>query len=315
MSRMPAYRTEPMIAIPCGEAGNILRLLRPRIVNHGWGIQSSVRLPLMDASVAESGHWVGTGGRIQQVTFADDGKSSSTWLAVRQLSMITFFRPMYHINNIPAIKPEIFEGLFPQSRISANPVAVLNARENGSNSYVDVSFNPYYARQFAVVNDAGVWSTWDIEGRKKLTLIAGKQGTIKDESMMENPSNEQDNKDGWHRIVWATNVSTIAICDRRSLVVFDITAMPKRLQSCNLLPSNSTDWILDLKRSAVQSNHLYLLTSSRIFWLEVVAVCEGKTPDTAGVKVILSYRHYRDPNDNTMKLVVLKDDDGKSSAK
>lgn len=309
VSRMPAYRTEPIIAMPCGEAGNILRLLKPRVENYGWGIQSSVRLPLMDASIAEHGHWVGTGGRIQQVTFADDGKSSSTWLAIRQFSMITFFRPIYHISPVSAIKPDIFEVSFPPSKICANPVAVLNAQQNGSKILIDVSFNPYYARQFAVIDDAGSWSTWDIEGRKKLNLIVGKRGTMKDESIIGSPSKLPVNADGWHHILWVANVSTIAVCDRRSLVLFDITAMPRRLRSCNLLPSNSTDWILDMKRSAIHSNHLYILTSSRIFWLEVVAVGEARKPDSPGAKLILSYRHYRDSNDNTMKLVVLKDDD------
>jgi len=312
--RMPAYRTVPLIAMACGEAGNFLRLLRPRIEHHGWGVQSSVRLSLMDASIAEQGHWAGTGGRIQQIAFADDDKLSSTWLAVRQHSMITFFRPMYHINHIPAITPEIFEASFPPSHINANPVAVLNAEQSGSTGYVDVAFNPYYARQFAVVDEAGAWRIWDIEGRRKLTLNAGKQGTMKDGSMIGSPSNESGISDGWHRIVWATNVSTVVVCDRRSLVVFDITAMPKRLGSHSLLPLNSTDWILDINRSAVNSNHVYVLTSSRIFWLDIVAGGEGKKSSTPGAKLIISYRHYRDPNDYTMKLVVLKDETGKRSA-
>ena len=311
VSRMPAYRTKPIIAMPCGEAGNTLRLLRPWVENHGWGIQSSVRLSLMDAGMAEQGYWTGRGGRIQQITFADDGKGSSTWLAVRQLSMITFFRPMYHISPVPAIKPVDFEVSFPPSNISANPVAFLNTQQNGSKTFVDVSFNPYYTRQFAVVDDAGSWSTWDIEGRKKLILVAGKRGIMNDEPVIESLLKEPATVSGWYRVLWATNVSTIAICDRRSLVVFDITAIPRKLRSCRILSSNSTDWILDMKRSALHFNHLYVLTSSRVFWIEIVAAGHGRKQDTPGANLILSYRHYRDPNDNTMKLVVLKDDNGK----
>lgn len=313
-SRMPAYRTEPIIAMPYGEAGNVLRLLRPRIENYGWGIQSSVRLPLMNASIAEKGHWVGTGGRIYQVVFAEDGKFSSTWLAVRQLSVITIFRPMYHISHTPAFKPDTFGVSFPPSHISANPVALLNAQQCGSKSFIDLSFNPYYPRQFAVIDEAGFWCIWDIEGRKSLTLAAGKQGTVKNETMTQTASNEEEITDGWHRIVWLTNVSTIAVCDRRSLVVFDITATPKRLRTHRLFLPSSSDWILDIKRSAIHSDHLYVLTSSRIFWLKIIAFDEGKKHVSSGAKLILSYRHYRDPNDNTMSLEVLTDNDGKSFA-
>lgn len=310
---MPAYRTEAIIAIPCGEAGNTLCLILPRVENYGWGMKSSVKLSLLEASTDERGYWVGTGGRIQQIICAGDDKSSSTWFAIRQLSMITIFRPLYHVSPIPAITPGTFGASHAPSNLGANPVAVLNAEQTGSNNYVDVSYNPYYARQFIVVDDEGSWSTWDIEGRKRLTLVPGKHGSIHDKPVDGSLPSGLHDADGWHQILWVTNVSTIAVCNRRSLVAFDITSTPRPLRSYDILSPDSTDWILDMKRSAVHLNHLFVLTSSRIFWLEVVTAGERIAPNSSGIKLILSYRHFRDPNDYTMKLVVLKDNEGKNS--
>lgn len=313
VERQPGYRTEPVIAIPHGEAGHVLRLIRPGIERHGWGSKNSVIVSLLGAKPLDCGHWVGTGGTIHQISFAEDGNVASTWLAVRQAFETTIFRPMYYSIPQPAVVPVGYGQMYPPSRLSTNPVAVLTAERTGSNRHVDIAFNPYYTRQFAVVDDTGSWSIWDIEGRVRqqstLELIPGKSGHIYDDYLHDPSLNDLNSADGWHKFLWAGNVSTIVVCNRRHIAIFDIKSSPFRLNGTEILPPSSTDWIRDVKRSPQNVSHLFVLTSSRIFWVEVIAAAEDKEGDS-GIRPILSYRHFLDANDGTLKLTVLEDTNG-----
>ena len=291
VGRTLGSRTTTLIATPCGEAGHVLRLIRPRIEKHGWGKQSAARLSLMDAGSLDQGYWIGTGGPILQITFADDGNSANTWLVVRQASVTTIFRPIYYTTSIPAVAPSGHVKIYSPSRIHANPLAVLTAERSGSRGHVDVSFNPWYTRQFVVVDELGSWSIWDIEGRQSksstVKLIPGRSANIYDGYVPDPTLKKPDNADGWHQILWVSTVTTIVVCNRRHLAVFDVKARPIRLQSPELLAASNSDWILDLKRSPVDLSHLFVLTSSQIFWLEVLPAGREEDGDI-GVRVILS---------------------------
>ena len=316
VEHQPGYRTIPIMAVPHGEAGHVLRLIKTSSASYRWRKNGSVTLSMMDPASTEEGHWIGTGGTIHQIVFADDGNPTSTWLAVRQAFVTTIFRPLYQTMTVPAITPMGHETMYSPSRLAANPVAKLTSEHTGSVYHVDVSFNPYYSRQFAVVDDVGAWSIWNIEGRTRnrntLELIAGQSGRLLDGYVQDPALKQHNNMDGWHRILWVSNVSTLVICNRRHISVFDVQSTPTRLQGHELLPVNSTDWILDVKRSTAHLEQLAILTSSRIFWVEVLAAGEENQEDqerNVGVRVLLSYRHFRDPNDETLKLAILKSDE------
>jgi RNA polymerase I-specific transcription initiation factor RRN6 len=308
-------RKTTIIATSCGQAGHVLRLIKPRIERHEWGRQSSTRLSLLDTGSSDHGYWVGIGGRILQTVFAEDRNSPTTWLAVRQASSTTIFRPVYSATTTPAVVPNGYTNLYLSSRLNANPVAVLTAEQSGSRSHVDVTFNPWYTQQFAVVDQMGSWTTWDIEGGRKkhstTRLIPGKRANIYDGYVPDPTLKAPDNADSWHQIWWVGSVSTIFVCSRRHVAVFDVKAAPIRLSSRGFFKANNSDWILDVKRSPSNLSHLFVLTSSRIYWLEVIPAGEEKDSAT-GFKVILSYRHFRAANDRTMRLSILNDEDGKN---
>ena len=310
-------RKTTIIATSCGEAGHVLRLTKPRIERHEWGSQSSARLSLLDAGSSDQGYWIGIGGRILQITYAEDGNLSTTRLAVRQANATTIFRPMYGATTTPAVMPSGYAKTYPASRINANPVAVLTTERSGSRGHADVTFNPWYTRQFAVVDELGFWSIWDIEGGHKKNgitrLAAGKRANIYDGYIPDPTLKAPDNADGWHQILWVGTVSTIVVCNRRHFAVFDIKAEPTRLQSKGFFAASNSDWILDMKRSSSNLSHMFVLTSSRVFWLEVIPGGEEKDGDV-GFRVLLSYRHFRDANDGTMRLAVLRGDDGRTHA-
>lgn len=305
-----------IVAIPCGEAGHVLKLVKPRPERLGWDSQNGVRLSMGSTNVDE-GHWFGTGGTILQIASVDDGNELSTWFAVRQAAMITIFRPIFRKAPKPFIPPAGHIATYPPSCLDANPVATLTRQESGLKEHVDVSFNPWYGRQFAVVDRAGQWSSWDIEGRQKrrsaFNIVPGKMGQIYDD-FGENsaiPGYKLPGDVGeWHRILWAGSVSTMIVANRRHLAIFETKSKPIRLPSHSFNTSLLKDWILDIKRSTVDLSHLFVLTTTRIFWLKVTPTGEDGPNVESGVKVILSHRHYRTATDDSMKLTMSKDENG-----
>jgi RNA polymerase I-specific transcription initiation factor RRN6 len=304
-------RKTTLIAMPCGEAGHALRLIRPHSDKYAWGAGSAARLSLIDIKSSDQGYWVGTGGTILQILFADENETPTVWLAVRQARMVTIFRPTCGSELRFAVAPDYLNS-YPPSRIYANPVAVLTSERCGAGDFVDTSFNPWYARQFAVVDQMGFWSVWNIESKRNrsssLSLVPGRSGRIFDGFMPDPNLNELGNADGWHKILWIGTVSMIVVCNRRQLALFSIKTLPTRLSSPKLLAANNSDWILDMKRSPTNSCHLFVLTSSRICLLEVTP---NEDYGHYGARILLSHRHFKDVNDETLKIVICKDNDGK----
>ncbi|KAH8811781.1 RNA polymerase I-specific transcription initiation factor RRN6-like protein [Xylogone sp. PMI_703] len=304
---MSGSRSVRILALPTGESGNVLRFIRPSIEWLGWKEHDGVKVTLMDPSLSADGYWMRAYGPIRQIVpSSEDG--AANWFAVRQESMITIFRPLYNKTATSSDVPEEYRRVYRPSRLRSNPVAVLRTGDSSSVTHVDVSFNPWFIRQFGVVDEQGTWSLWIIEGRKRghrdMEISAGRTGQIYD-------SNVPLNSDGWHRILWVANVNTIAVCGRRHLAVFDVKAKPTRLNSLDFNTiGGKSDRILDLKRSITNTSHVFVLTASRIFWIEVTPAGEGEGEAfrSLGARVLLSCRHYRDTTSATMKLVVPGDE-------
>jgi RNA polymerase I-specific transcription initiation factor RRN6 len=313
--RPSEQRTQPVIAIPGGEAGHVLRLVRAQTEYQGWRKQSAVKLPMLHVS-GDIGYWSGSGGTIRQITFSNGKDAPGALLAVRQDSVVTIFRPIYHKQRVRAVVPKGYDKQYLSSRLSANPVAVLKAEICGSRRHAHVSFNPFYTRQFGVVDDSGHWSIWDTEGRMRknatLELVAGKSGRIYDDSVPSPGEKATQATDSWHRILWGSNVSTIVVCNRCHIAAFNIKGTPTRLPGPLSLSIRDNEWILDIKRSPTHPQNLFVLTTSRVFWINVIPD-GGRDENQAGLRVILSYRHFRDVSDDTMTLTVLPEDDGTQS--
>ncbi|RDW82097.1 hypothetical protein BP6252_03209 [Coleophoma cylindrospora] len=308
-------RSIQVVAMPSGEAGEVLRLIRPKVEKYAW-VRNGAKLSVPEPSTSDHGFWTSNGGTIQQIVFADDEDGPSSWLAVRQAGVITIFRPIFRRLPLPAALPLGYSKKFAPSRLSCNPVASLTSEKCGSQSLVDVSFNPWYNRQFAVIDSTGSWSIWDIEGRRyknaALEVSAGKRGQMYDGSLPEQISKLAPDGDGWHRIFWAGGVSTVVVCNRFRVAVFDVKAAPSLLSSPDLVGSNTTDWILDVKRSSIKLSQLFILTSSRVLWVEVKPAGEDKESGEDGARILLSERHFRDTQDETLKLSVVEEEDNAS---
>jgi RNA polymerase I-specific transcription initiation factor RRN6 len=298
-----------IIALPCGEAGHILKLVRLRKQALAWGNRGGPSISLYSLDTSDQGFWMSTGGAIRQIGVCDSGNEPSPWLAVRQDTLITIFRPT--LGQVrPVAVPNTSTGIFPPSRLSVNPVASLSTERHGSDIFVDMSFNPWYTRQFILIDKLGRWSIWSVEGKSQLStanLVPGKSGSINDgheiDVLSDVPAPESG--DGWHQALWISNLSTIAVCGRNQIAIFDMKARPIRLRSIGL----KSERILDTKKSPAGHNHLFVLTNSRIIWVEVKPSGDNESEEP-GARVILSQRHFRDSCDNSLKLCILQRDPG-----
>lgn len=304
----------PLIAKVGGEGGNILQFMRPGIDHLGWQEHKGISLETLNLEESAVGYWCGSASPIQQVTFSEDTEGSSGWLAVRQATRITIFKPTYLDH---PVRPPL-SGIslpVPSSRLSANPIVTISITKLGLREHVDLAFNPWYSRQFAVMDTDGNWNIFDLEGgigvKARFEATSGVGGHIYDDPARASTAAGPSPR--WGRLLWCGNVSTLVVCNRRHVAVFDVEGTPKRLPCAEIIPSDSTDWILDLRRSPVKPNHFVLLTTSQIFWLEISPGSDWeKENNRGGAKVILTFRHFRDVADENMKLELFQDDEGMS---
>ncbi|KAK4987075.1 hypothetical protein LTR66_007691 [Elasticomyces elasticus] len=301
-----------LAAVPSGIAGENLRLVYVGHEDQGWEKNKSIWLDVPHFS-RESGWWAGDGAPIQQVCFAQlaDGAVAlnSTLLAVRFQTATCIFNPIFRrtatVTSHPLRKPP--------SRIDPNMCFTLPVTSTGNAPHADVSFSPWYQKQFGIVDQEGTWSVWHLERNResKGQTRRGRGYRISEvcraavsEQVDGHKIKEQVVDDGWARIVWAGDVHTVAVCSRRELAVYDICSKPVRLQSPNLGIKGTAHWILDVRKSPVNQNQFLILTSTHVSWLSISRPGDSGRDgcDTHGAKVVLSWRHYRDTEDISIRM-------------
>ncbi|KAI9711448.1 MAG: hypothetical protein M1812_007193 [Candelaria pacifica] len=304
-------KTVPIAAMAAGTNGDALKLVKIREDWFGWGGDRSVNLIVPEIEGGIEGWWTGDGGVIQQTSFAEKAGAGTTWLAVRLPSATVILRPLLRSVSVPASSLEFGHYLkeYPSSPLDANPVLALPVHRTGGIPHVDVTFNPWFERQFAIVDQEGSWSVWTIEDYRLRTRSAyagaGKSGHVLKGASDELKATLPRQADGWGKLCWVGDGNTLLVCNRRRLAIFDLKApKPASLRAPNVGLERSSDWILDLKRSPADDNHVFVLTSSLILWLEITAV--GEDDDImSGGRTLLSLRHSRQGDDISLGLQLL----------
>ena len=314
-SRGHGSKTAPVIAVAGGAAGEAVRLVLLRNAKLGWEDSKNIRLSAFSSKGGEEGWWFGNGSPIQQLGFAESDGRPSSWLAVRNHGAISVLRPQFrrYADMLPLSHP--VSARTPPSRLDANCILTLEIDKANGVPYSDVAFNPWYNQQIATIDQKGGWAVWDIEkiekhakGSRYWTERKVRVGNLLD-GLPEEKKPTFRVADGWGAVLWAGDLSTILVADRRMLAVFDITGNPRRLIAPNLVSSATSEWILDVKRSSKEPTHVFVMTTFRLFWLQVAGSAGnlGDEEMAAGAKCLLSWRHFRDPEDISLSLRVADD--------
>lgn len=309
----------PILAVAGGSTGDAVRLIRLAKEYIGWEKDNSPRLTNLLLQDEEQGWWFTNGSPLQQLCFAGLSGTSKARLAVRYHGAITVLEPMLHANLVPEKSRDnqnSRRAKYAESRLDANPLLTITTERTGGSPHAHVSFNPWHTAQFAIIDRRGHWTLWELKQSSQLldqkVVDAGPSGFVFDgEVDLPEPNAECNSGDGWGSIMWAGDRSTLVVANRKTFSVFSIENDTKRLYVPQLFEPKSADQIIDMKRSPVNFSHIFLLTSSRIFWLKVFDHHNhrggGLEP---GAQILLSWVHFRDQQDSSLCLNVLDDGHG-----
>ncbi|KAF2816439.1 uncharacterized protein BDZ99DRAFT_407237 [Mytilinidion resinicola] len=301
-------------AMPCGETGHMLRIVRVREDRQGWGEDQGVWLNVSSLHKEDgwSGWWPGEGASIRQICFGDSSQSGS-FMAARMPAKTVLFRPFLRWSPIETRLSETHR--LPPSRLDPHPILDIPFARTGGSPHADVSFNPWYRRQLAFVDEKGNWSVWELVGQDRrrvdYDISCSYTGTIipptPEDPISDVPGATQASEDGWARILWIGNVNTIVVCNRRQMGVFDIsgeTKEAKRLSCPDFGLARTSSWILDVQRSQQNQKRFFVLTSTMLYLVEVRSAAEDTDYglQESEAAVILSWRHFRGAEDLTLQI-------------
>lgn len=291
-----------------------LRLLPLGCDSVEWplGGTESVEVPITDN--AESAWWTRKGGPILQVISPEALDEKEIFVAVRFSLSTAVLQPLYH-RSFPR-----GNGLFGESSsnaLDANPLVEILYHATGGFPHADVAFNPWYQRQVAIVDASGNWSIWDIQGRQShkghWSAERGPCGSLAPFPGDEIPlkGEAKDNHDGWAAILWAGNVNQLLVCDRRTVALFRTDTHPPQRHSIDLQFERRSEWVLNVRRSKYNPNHVFIVTSTRVYWI-AVSSDDGSSIEMEGkASILLSWRHFRDVEDTSLNLTPFLIQDGK----
>ncbi|KAE8147099.1 RNA polymerase I-specific transcription initiation factor RRN6-like protein [Aspergillus avenaceus] len=307
-------RTVPIAVVASGECGNAISfyIMEENFVDLELNPTTQVRVPSIRET--ESTEWSASGAPVCQICFARPAEEKPTWVAARFPHSTLLFRPVYHRHPIPA---HVYHGgnrtmssESRHSRLDANLLVEISNSQTGGFMHAAVSFNPWYQKQVGIVDVRGNWSIWEISGRYKQSKNNWSATCITSGSLPwlghgdGRELNGHPRHDGWAAIEWVGSVNNIIISDRRCPMFYRVELGQVYSYHIELGLKKKSEWILDIKRSGRDLSHVFILTTSRVFWFDVNIDFH---PDTRARCLIprLSWRHFRDPEDTTLQLAPL----------
>lgn len=302
----------PVVALPGGAAGEFIRVIQliPEVV--GWDGGSGVQLHDDVFQSRVQGLWCGNGSRIQQLQFAQSNDEPTEWLAVRYGGITSILRVILRATEVPTHHstsrlPAIEENA--EFCIELKQIITLSMQRSGGVPHAAVCFNPWNPRQFAVVDQSSHWTVWTIRSINKKTnvwtLDPGASGyLVGDLTDDEEESAPSESKfDGWGAANWAGNGTCLLVCNRRRMVCFQLQDPPRPCLIPDLGLEKTTDWILDVKKAPTNPSHLFIATSSRVFWLRLTSEHAGEAGQPQlNMKVLLSWTHFRNGLDVSLSM-------------
>ncbi|KKZ68672.1 hypothetical protein EMCG_05707 [[Emmonsia] crescens] len=305
--------TVPIAVLACDDSAASIQLLGLEDEGVAWPPDSDSLVEVPTLRAHEKALWMGTAAPVQQICFAETVDEKSTWLAVRFLQSTTIFHPQWNKRPLSAHDDidSMREG-WEDSRLDANSILDISISSTGGFPHADVTFNPWYQQQIAIVDCQGNWSVWDIGKQRQSTYWRADRGPSGRLDPKETPHRDEptkrDHYDGWAAISWVGNVHKVLVCDRRNIALYRIDTDPVQRHAVDVDIQRESEWILDIKRSQSNLSNIFVLTTTQIFWLHVNFddfPSSSQRGDNQEITVLLSWRHFRDPEDTSLQLVPL----------
>ncbi|TLD34186.1 hypothetical protein PspLS_01504 [Pyricularia sp. CBS 133598] len=317
-----------VLAVACGEAGDVVRLVRlheeRKFLGGEAGDGASVLLKTPDSGY--EGFWHADGSaisKLQLISFPRRHHGMRRWLVVQTATETHVFEP--EVLNIPTwnkfngYAAEAFSG---PAYISMTPMLSIKAQGRQNADFMFNFGDEERTPQLAIVDVDGYWNVWDIQGneRRRQDELGITASLLSSGQMPDDAFEDIESQHELCRVVWATPLRTgwrphageenqraLVICTRKTLVVFDING--------NLAdhPKTSLTWLVDFKKAESildiaicpgDPSKLFVLTSTTVFWLELRHPSDALEPFS--VTVLLSCPHQRSSIDDTLRMSITR---------
>lgn len=111
------------------------------------------------------------------------------------------------------------------TRLAAIPLASV-AGGTGKRAHAHVAFNPWYEKQFGIIDEGGRWRVYDLEGaqardwrvRSEVKVAETGRGFVGGGG----GGGGAEGGTGWGRMLWGGDVNSVIACDRKRAGLFDI---------------------------------------------------------------------------------------------
>jgi RNA polymerase I-specific transcription initiation factor RRN6 len=278
-------RSTQVAAFVSGPSGSDLRVVQVQLQKQGWDDSRDVWLEMPVIS-GEEAVWRSGSSPIQQVCFAQPVESGENLLAVRTTSQVLIFKPILRKAGPNRLQLKLlFEAL---------------TADNDDVSFADVAFNPWFPRQFAIIDQTARWRIWEFRSRESSEASCVHSSATDAESVPESGVN-----DGWARLMWICNPSVILVATRRAVTLHDVTASLSKLQDIDANVSGVSGWALDVAGVPSDPGRALILTTSQI---HVVSVKDRNGEVRA--QPTMCIKHFKNPEDITLRFMLFRDENG-----
>jgi RNA polymerase I-specific transcription initiation factor RRN6 len=302
-----SHRTVPIAAVVTGKNFEEVKimLIEKEVIQlndangHGRGYQ----IPKIDYS--EEDCWVGNGDTVQQVCFAaacDYETTQSAWLAARCRSGTTIFHPLFHKTR--------YQRDGNTSRLDIKPILGIPVSHTGGQAHADVSFHPQDNKMLAIVDEHGNWSIWKIEGRHTIVGRVLFVAHLQSAGRLFPERSSVSTEGTWHKICWISRspheTDRLLVSNRSHAAIFDLTGSNLGVLDLRGGSAKEGQMILDVVKSATNPTHCYILTSTKVL---LMSAGEDDWTDPKGhqqMAMILSWSHYRDRSDSSLRLILVE---------
>ncbi|PHH64024.1 hypothetical protein CDD81_5129 [Ophiocordyceps australis] len=316
----------PMLAVATGQCGEKLRLTRIDESQWQWGDNEDALLHL---SIIDSIHreeevtWAADAAPITRIKTVTSYSQLNTprWLLVQKLTWTTILQPEY--NPIPLQNPDCAPNstLKEPSFIRPNPILTLHSSQTGGNAHSDMCLIPAVPGsppQLAVMDECGYWTVWNIcgmwkIGNKTLRLVPFMCGNISQGVLDRMPLRSIYPAEKHGMLLFPRSKPVVPCqtrleaecpgstsgCSKRMVLwkakrfeLLDLSSNVSVGSLSVLSPANlDQDPILDIQISPLNSNHIFVLTTQKITWIDLAGLDMEPSPALPCPEVLLSLHH------------------------